>query len=205
MTRIVIVDDHPVYRRGLAFLLTTAGHEIVGEAASGTEALAVVARCHPELVILDLGLPELHGTRVAGALRAERPDLAIVIVTMFEDAATVEEAMSAGADAYLVKDSAPDLILAAIAAVAQGATVFSPGIRRSASDAPARSGLDRWGFTAREREVADLLTHGLLNRTIAARLGINEKTVANYIVAVRMKLGATDRHDAARILREANP
>jgi len=201
MTRILVVDDHPVFRRGLVFLLQTAGHEIAGEAASGSEALDAVRATAPELVVLDLGLPELHGTRVAAALRAEHPGIRIVVVTMYDDDASIAQTLETGVDGYVLKDAPPEQILAAIDAAVSGARVLGSGVplpRTSAAPDP----LAGHRFTARERAVAELLVHGLGNRAIAERLGVSEKTVANYVVAVRLKLGAESRYDAARILRE---
>lgn len=203
MSRILIVDDHPVFRRGLAFLLRSEGHEIVGEAASGTEAIAAAAELAPELVLLDLGLPELHGAHVAARLRVDHPGLRIVVITMFDDDRSVQRAMDAGADAYVLKDAPPEQILAAITAVESGARVLGGGVRMSAPAEPARPAvIESAGLTGREREVAALLIHGLGNRAIGERLGVSDKTVANYVAALRLKLGAASRRDAARILRE---
>lgn len=200
MTAILIVDDHPVFRRGLRFLLGTAGHEVVGEAASGTEAVEAVRQLDPELVVLDLALPELHGSRVAELLRAERPGIRIVVMTMYDDDESVSRAIGAGVDGYILKDAPPEQLLAAIDAATAGARVLGAGVRLPASS-PARTD-DRWAFTSRERAVADLLVHGLGNRAIGERLGVSEKTVANYVAAVRLKLGAESRYEAARMLRE---
>lgn len=201
MTRILVVDDHPVFRRGLIFLLETTGHEVVGEAASGTEALTAVRELMPELVVLDMGLPELHGTRVAASIRAEYPDIRIVAVTMYDDEGTVAQALEAGVDGYVLKEAAPEQILAAIEAARSGARVLGSGVVMP-STPQAQEATSRHGFTAREREVAEMLIHGLSNGRIAERLGLREKTVANYVVSVRQKLGAESRYDAARILRE---
>lgn len=201
MTRILVVDDHPVFRRGLVFLLQTAGHEVVGEAASGSEALTAARETAPDLVVLDLGLPELHGSRVAATLRAEHDGIRIVVVTMYDDDASVAQALDAGVDGYVLKDAPPEQILAAIDAAVSGARVLGSGVdlpRIPSSPDP----IARHGFTARERAVAELLVHGLGNRAIAERLGVSEKTVANYVVTVRLKLGAETRYEAARILRE---
>lgn len=201
MTRILIVDDHPVFRRGLAFLLETTGHEVVGEAASGTEALTAVRELRPELVVLDMGLPELHGARVAASIRTEYPHVRIVAVTMYDDESTITQALEAGVDGYVLKDAAPEQILAAIEAAKCGARMLGSGVAMPPIP-HTHEAISRHGFTTREREVAEMLTHGLSNRTIAGRLGVSEKTVANYVVSVRQKMGAASRYDAARMLRE---
>ncbi|GAA2972463.1 DNA-binding NarL/FixJ family response regulator [Microbacterium terrae] len=206
MTRVLIIDDHPVFRRGLAFLLSTSGHEVVGEAASGAEVLEAVRAHRPDLVILDLGLPELHGSAVAGRLRAESPQVKIIVVTMYDDNASIERALDAGVDGYVLKDAAPEQILAAIDAAMAGARILGSGVR---IQAPTTSHRDetakRYRLTARESDVADLLRHGLGNQAIGERLGISEKTIANYVANIRVKLDATSRYDAARKLREELP
>lgn len=171
---------------------------MVGEAASGTEAVEAARETRPELVVLDLGLPELHGTLAMGRILAERPDTRIVVLTMFDDDATVHDALDTGAAGYVLKDAPPDQILAALRAAVTGARLIGTGVRLP-SERPAP---DPDGFTERERDIARLLVHGLGNRAIAERLGLAEKTVANYVAGLRLKLGATSRHDAARILRE---
>ncbi|MDM4762562.1 response regulator transcription factor [Galbitalea sp. SE-J8] len=201
MTRVLLVDDHPLFRRGLAYLLSGEGFEIVGEAASGTEAVEAARELAPDLVVLDLGLPELHGIRAMGRILAESPGVRVVVLTMFDDDSTVRETLDAGADGYVLKDAPPSEILAALHATETGARLIGSGVTLPSSvdhGAPRESD----GLTERERDVAALLTHGLGNRAIAARLGISDKTVANYVAALRLKLGAASRHDAARMLRE---
>lgn len=201
MTRILVVDDHPVFRRGLVFLLQTAGHEVVGEAASGSEAIDAVRELNPDLMILDLGLPELHGSRVAARVRAEYPGIRIVVVTMYADDASIAQSLDAGVDGYILKDAPPEQLLAAIDAAVSGARVLGSGVGVPQRAAPVDP-LARHGFTIRELAVARLLAHGLGNRAIGERLGISEKTVANYVATVRLKLGAESRYAAARMLRE---
>lgn len=116
MIRVLQVDDHPVFRRGLAYLLQSEGLEVVGEAASGTEAIEVARELQPDLIVLDLGLPELHGTLAMGRILAERPGTRIVVVTVFDDAGAVRDALTAGAAGHVLKDAPPDQILAALQA-----------------------------------------------------------------------------------------
>lgn len=208
MTRILIVDDHPVFRRGLAFLLSSSGYEIAGEATSGAEAIEAIRERSPDVVLLDLGLPELHGSAVASRVRAELPGIRIVVVTMHDDEASISRALEAGVDAYVLKDAPPEQILAAVEAVASGARLLGSGVAlprtspAAGGDAlPSPSTLIA-PLTARERAVAVLLREGLTNRTIAARLGVADKTVANYVASIRFKLGASSRYEAARLLRE---
>ena len=202
MIRILIVDDHPVFRRGLSFLLSTAGHDVIGEAASGSEAIEAAETLRPDLVVLDLGLPELHGTHVAARLTAVHPDIRILVLTMYDDDQSVRRSLDAGVAGYILKDAPPEQILAAIDAAAQGARVIGSGIGLPTGSAPTRAPLNRYAFTTREHAVAELLVKGLRNRAIAERLGISEKTAANYVASVRLKVGAPTRYEAARLLRE---
>lgn len=202
MSGILLVDDHPVFRRGLAFLLSTAGYDIVGEASSGTEAIDAVRELAPDLVVLDLGLPELHGIHVAERLLAAQPALPVLVVEMYDDDQSVRRALDVGVAGYVLKDASPEQMLAAIGAALAGMRVLGTGVAVPVGDSPAAAPGAAHGFTPRESAVARLLTAGLGNRAIGERLGISEKTAANYVAAVRLKIGATSRFDAARLLRE---
>ena len=201
MTTVLLVDDHPVYRRGLGVLLRAAGFDVVGEAASGLEAIAVVATHRPDVVLMDLGMPELGGTAATERILAEYPATRVVVVTMFGDEESVRAALAAGAVGYVLKDSPPAQVEAAVVAAASGARLLGPGVPFPAATPAATQPEAFRLLTARERDVAALLAKGLSNRTIGERLGVSDKTVANYVAGLRLKLGAVDRHDAARIVR----
>lgn len=205
MTRLVVVDDHPVFRKGLVALLRASDLEVVGEAGSGIEALAVVADTDPDVVLMDVTMPDLGGIEATERLLAEHPSLRVVVITLHEDEATVAQALRAGASAYVTKQSAPEQILAAIAAAESGALWLGPGVPR-----PLTGGLSAAmtttalpGLTARETVIAELIGKGLANPAIAERLHLSVKTVANYVSIVMLKLGADDRAEAARIVRAA--
>lgn len=205
MTRLVVVDDHPVFRKGLVALLRASDLEVVGEAGSGIEALAVVADTDPDVVLMDVTMPDLGGIEATERLLAEHPSLRVVVITLHEDEATVAQALRAGASAYVTKQSAPEQILAAIAAAESGALWLGPGVPR-----PLAGGLSAAmtttalpGLTARETVIAELIGKGLANPAIAERLHLSVKTVANYVSIVMLKLGADDRAEAARIVRAA--
>ena len=204
MTTVVVVDDHPVFRRGLVGLLTASGHEVVGQARGGLEALEVVAQARPQVVLMDLSMPEGDGFEATARITAEHPDIAVVVVTLFSDEASVARALHAGAAGYLGKHAEPEHLIAAVEAASSGALWIGRGVERPAF--ATRSGSEQaalpGGLTARELVVADLLARGLANPTIAARLGLSTKTVANYVSAILLKLGATDRVDAARMIRD---
>lgn len=201
MSRIVVVDDHPVFRKGLVALLRASDHEVVGEAASGLEALAAVADTAPEVVLMDVSMPELGGLEATERLVAASPELKVVVITLFDDEATVRRALEAGASAYVTKQSSPEQILAAIEAARAGALWLGAGVPRPLSRPAESSALSHLGLTAREAAVAELLGKGLSNPIIAERLHLSVKTVANYVSIVALKLGAADRADAARLIR----
>ncbi|MFJ2034289.1 response regulator [Streptosporangium sp. NPDC087985] len=206
MTRVVIVDDHPVFRRGLAALLKASGLQVAGEAASAAEAVAVVDAVAPDVVLMDLGLPDMSGITVTAQITARHPEVRVVVITMYNDGVTVHRALEAGAAGFVTKDALPAQIIAAIRAAESGATMLGPGVPLPSLEAPAMddepSGYQ--SLTERERAIARLLAQGLPNPIIAERLGLSSKTVANYVSNVVLKLQAEDRHDAARLMRRGD-
>jgi len=202
MTEVLVVDDHPLFRRGLIALLKASGYTVVGEAASGTEAVALARQTSPDLILMDLGLPDIPGQEAIARILAESPRIRIVVISMFDDDASVRRALDAGALGYVVKDAPTEQVLAAVHAAEMGASLIGSGISRPAPSTPAVPTVYS-GLAPRERSVAELLAQGLTNRLIAERLGIGEKTVSNYVSTVLLKLGAADRYDAARRIRES--
>lgn len=204
MTTVLIVDDHPVFRRGLAALLRASGIDVVGEAANAEEAVSRAAELAPDVVLMDLGLPDRHGLDATRRILDARPDARIVVVTMFDDDDTVATALAVGAIGYVVKDSAPEQIVTAVRAAELGASLLSAGLQRPALAPRAPHDLaDQAGLTRREAAVLGLLAEGLSNTAIAQRLSLSNKTIANYVSTVLVKLGARDRRDAERMVREA--
>lgn len=201
MSRIVVVDDHPVFRKGLVALLRAEGHDVVGEAADGVEAVAVVAAEHPDVVLMDLSMPLRDGFETTGHIAARHPDTKVVVITLFDDEASVVRALEAGAAAYVSKQANPDQITGAIDAVLRGAMWLGAGVARPQLSPAATEALP--SLTPREAVIADLLSRGLTNPMMAERLCLSTKTVANYVSAVMLKLGAADRDEAARVVREA--
>ncbi|HET8598702.1 MAG TPA: response regulator transcription factor [Segeticoccus sp.] len=200
MTRVIVVEDHPLFRASLVTLLQTSSYDVVGEAASAAEAIDLASATRPDLAIVDLGLPDAPGQQAISRMCAELPQLRVVVLSMYEDPVTVQQALDAGALGYVLKDAPPAEVVAAIKATELGASVLGAGLARSRTHPePAAPPTD--GLTPRERAVADLIARGLPNRLIAERLNVSQKTVANYVSAVLLKLGAIDRHDAARIYR----
>ena len=201
MSRIVVVDDHPVFRKGLIALLRAEGHDVVAEASDGVEAVAVVAAELPHVVLMDLSMPLRDGFEATAHITAAHPNTKVVVITLFDDEASVLQALQAGASGYVSKQADPDQITGAVDAVIRGAMWLGAGVARPALSSARTESLP--GLTPREAMIANLLSRGLTNPMIAERLCLSTKTVANYVSTVMLKLGAADRAEAARIVREA--
>lgn len=209
--RILIADDHPVFRNGLRLLLESVpGLEVVGQAATGDEAVAQAAGVQPDVILMDLQMPGLHGVEATRQILYESPHIGVLVVTMFADDHSVFAAIRAGARGYVLKDAAEEDLLRAINAVGRGEAIFSPAIARRliAFFAEQRSGapLPPRVFpelSEREREVLDLIAQGAGNAEIAQRLVVSPKTVRNHISNIFSKLQVTDRAQAIVRAREA--
>jgi DNA-binding NarL/FixJ family response regulator len=206
MTRVVIADDHPVFLEGLRALLAgTTGLEVVGRATTAAEVLDTVARVQPDVVVLDLNMPGPGGIPTIRGLRTRTPSARILILTMYDDDELVFDAVRAGALGYVLKGADPDEVILAVQTVAQGEAVFGAGLARRLAEWFARSSppdpFDQ--LTPREREVLELLAHGLRNAAIAQRLGISLKTVRNVVSSVLTKLQVPDRESATQRARAA--
>lgn len=199
MSGVVVVDDHPVFRKGLIALLRASGFQVVGEAADGLEAIDVVRAERPELVLMDLGLPGLDGIGATERIVAELPQTCIVVITLYDDEQSVSAALAAGASGYVLKQASPEEILAAVRAALAGALWVGTGAARP--HFVERTVPPDVGLTPREVAIAELMSSGLTNPAIAERLGLSSKTVANYVSIVMLKLGASDRREAAQIVR----
>ena len=205
--RILIADDHPVFRFGLRVLLQgEPDMEVVGEATTGREAVDMARELQPNVVLMDLNMPELNGIEATRSIRSVNPDIAVLVITMFDDD-TVFVAMRAGARGYLLKGAEGEETLRAVRAVASGEAIFSPAIAdrmiRYFAHAPVQpSQIAFPELTEREREVLTLIAQGLTNRAIAARLVLSEKTVRNHVSNIFAKLQVADRAEA--IIRARN-
>lgn len=204
--RVVIVDDHPLFREGLSAVLGDADMDVVGQASTGEEALEMVARTDPDVVLMDLHMPGIGGVEATRQLLAERPHVAVLVLTMMTDDATIAAALRAGARGYLLKEAEPQEIMRAITSVAAGNAVFGAGIADRVL-LKASTGGDRVpalpGLTEREEEVLDLVAKGLTNDAIARRLYLSDKTVRNYVSTLFTKLGVSDRAAAVAKARDA--
>jgi DNA-binding NarL/FixJ family response regulator len=214
--RIVIADDQASVREGLVLLLGGLPDiEVVGAAADGEQALALVAEHHPDAILLDLHMPVLDGIGATRRLSAERPEVAVVVLTTFADDASVLDALQAGARSYLTKDSDRAEIARALHAAAGGLAVFdarahaallaaatSPHRGPEPAHAPAAAPPD--GLTVREAEILSLMAQGLTNPEIAARLFLSSHTVKTHISRIFAKTGSRDRVAAIGYARRHN-
>jgi len=205
--RVVAADDHPMVRDGLRALLgSLPGMDLVGEAATGREAVRAAVTGRPDVLVMDLHMPELDGVAATAELGRVAPEVAVLVLTMLDDDESVFAAMRAGARGYLVKGAGQAEIVRAITAVSSGEVIFGPGVARQvlayfAAPRPARISFPE--LTPRERQVLDLVAAGLPNAVIAARLGLSAKTVGNHTSAIFAKLQVADRAEAIVRAREA--
>ncbi len=207
--RIAIADDHPLVRSGLRALLMAAEDlEVVGEAATGEEAVALAASLHPDVMVMDLRMPGINGIEATRRIVQANPQIRILVVTLFEDDDSVFAALRAGARGYILKDANEVEVLRAIRAVSSGDAIFSATIAQRlinffASPRPAQAALPFPDLTDREREILTLITQGRRNAEIAQSLVITTKTVRNYISSIFSKLQVADRAQAIIRAREA--
>jgi len=197
--RVLLVDDHPVVRSGIHGLLEKAMDiEIVGEASSGEEALHLVEETHPDVLLLDMELPDIQGTQVARQIQQLHPKVKIMALSAHDDSVYVRELLEMGAAGYLMKEEAPELIIEAVRGVAQGEQGWvSRRIAAQIASWVQAGGLDKMDLTLREKEVLRLVVQGKTNQAIAVQLAISEKTVEKYVRAIFNKLNVTSRVEAA--------
>jgi DNA-binding NarL/FixJ family response regulator len=195
--RVAIADDHRVVRVGLEQLLGTFdGVEIVGAASGGEEAVQLCADAAPDVLLLDLSMPDLDGVEVTKRVRSGTPATRVVVFTSFSDRERIVQALDAGAIGYLLKDAEPAEIELAIAAAARGEAPLAPKAAAALLQGPV-SRSSEVELTAREREVLILVNEGLANKQIARRLGISEKTVKGHLTNLFQRIGVSDRTQAA--------
>ncbi|MDP9475811.1 MAG: response regulator transcription factor [Actinomycetota bacterium] len=207
--RVLIADDHPLFRDGMRGLLATQPDmEVAGEATTGEEAVRLAGELHPDVVLMDVKMPGGGGIEATRRLLAAEPGARVLVVTMFEDDATVFTAMRAGARGYVLKDDDKDDVLGAIRTVGRGGAVFGPGVAARLTDflTTARPAVPKESFptlTEREREMLHLVAKGASNVEISRLLALSPKTVANYVSNILHKLRVADRKEAALRAREA--
>ncbi len=193
--RIVLAEDHRIVREGVRALLASREDlEVVGEAEDGPTAIEATLRLRPDVVLMDLGLPRLHGTAAIAEIRSRSPETRVLVLSMHSGEDYVRSAIRAGANGYLLKGSGLDDLVAAIKAVAAGEAFFSPAVARVLLDdaRPRSGGPAADALTEREREVLRLVAEGNSSREIAGRLGLSAKTVEGHRSRIMSKLGIRD-------------
>jgi two-component system response regulator DevR len=202
--RVLIVDDHPVVRIGLTTLLTTLpGARVVGEAARVSEAIAQARRLTPDVVLMDVRLPDGDGIEALRVIRAEQPSVAVLMFTAYADEDLVVAAIAAGAAGYLLKQSEPERLFEAIRTVATGGSVLDAVVTRAILEwvqRPVEGSGDVAGLTQQEQRILPLLGEGKTNREIARSVGLTENTVKTYVSAILRKLGLSRRGQVSAFL-----
>jgi DNA-binding NarL/FixJ family response regulator len=202
VTRILIVDDHEIVRRGVRALLESEpGLTICGEAGDGREAVAKAAELHPDLVLLDVGLPELNGLEVTRQLRALLPSVKILVLTVFEADRLVEDLLAAGVNGYVLKSEAGLALIHAVNTISKGHNFFTQRLRQPIdAGGHARAGAARGAvrLTPREREVLQLLAEGKSNKEVGTVLRISTKTAETHRARIMAKLGLHSMADVVR-------
>lgn len=202
MIRVLIVDDHAVVRTGLRQLLATADDiDVVGEAADGTTVLDAVEQLRPDLVLMDLSMPDVDGVQATRLIKAAYPHVHVVVLTSFGDQTRILAALESGADGYLLKHSEPQQIIDAVRSTVSGGASLDPHAARVLLSARSLGG-QAATMTSRERQVLRLVVDGLANKQIARRLDISERTVKAHLTNVFQRLGVRDRTQAALWARE---
>jgi DNA-binding NarL/FixJ family response regulator len=200
---VLVVDDHAMVRKGLVALLSAAeGLDVVGQAANGREAVVQAEALAPDVVLMDLQMPEMDGvsaTREITALGLAQ----VLVLTSFSDAERIVDALDAGAVGYMLKDAEPDDLIGAVRSVARGDSPLHPRVARQLLTARSRPPTGP-SLTARERQVLELVRDGLANKQIARRLGISERTVKAHLTSVFSAIGVSDR-TAAALWAERHP
>jgi DNA-binding NarL/FixJ family response regulator len=205
MIRVAVVDDHTLVLAGLeALLATTDDIELVGSATTADGARRIAVTDSPDVLVLDINLPDGSGIDVVRTLRCTAPGVAVLMLTMYADDQSVLAAMRAGARGYVLKSADPEDVLRAIRSVAHGGAVLGPGVAAHALEVFAAAAQTQAfpGLTTRERDVLELIAQGLGNATIAQRLGMAPKTVSNHVTSIFAKLGVSDRPSAIITARD---
>ena len=208
--RILVAEDHPLFRKGMISLLSSVPEfEVVGEAATGEEAVARAAQLQPDVILMDLQMPEVNGIEATRRILQHDPGVRILVVTLFEDEESVFMALRAGARGYVLKDADEEEVVLSIRAVGRGEAIFSPAIATRvlayfAASPPGGAPPQVFPtLTDREREILDLIARGHPNPSIARELSLSTKTVGNYVSNIFTKLQVADRAQAIIRAREA--
>lgn len=199
--RVLIADDHPIVREGLRTILGfQEGVEVVGEASDGQEVVALAESLTPDVILMDIRMSKLDGVKATARIKAQNPQIGVIVLTNYDDDRYVFEGIEAGASGYLLKDVTSDDLVEAIRRVAQGESLMAPSVLRKVLDEFAHRSEEREqpheGLTPRELEILQALARGLKNEKIAKELFITEKTVKSHLGSIFSKLGVNDRSQA---------
>jgi DNA-binding NarL/FixJ family response regulator len=197
MIRVLLVDDHQLLRDSLKSLLNAhVGIDVVGTAGDGAEALEAAAKSQPDVVLMDLSMPRIGGVEATRLLLQQQPGVQVVILTSSPDQELIFDSVQAGAVGYLLKDAAPETVVAAVRSAAAGESPLDGRVARTLLTQHGRPAAGA-NLTDREREVLRLVARGLANKQIARHLGITERTVKAHLTSAFQRIGATDRTQAA--------
>jgi len=203
--RVLMVDDHAMMRIGLAtFLQAFDDLELVGEASDGIEALELCDRLQPDVVLMDLVMPEMDGVTATRVIRQKYPHIQVIALTSFEEAELVHGVLQAGAIGYLLKDVSAEKLAEAIRAAMEGKPSLAPEAARILIEAATRSSAPVFQLTDREREVLALMAEGLNNTEIAKRLVVSQSTIKSHVSSILSKLGVNSRTEAVAIALQKN-
>ncbi len=198
--RVLIADDHPIVRQGIVTVVSRErGIEVVGEASNGHEAVEMTASLEPDIVLMDMKMPEMDGVEATARITDTAPNAAVIILTTFDTDDYIFRGLKAGARGYLLKDSPPSELIGAIRTVHSGESMIEPRVAGRLLDQFIRSSSEdasQDSLSPRETEVVRLMASGATNKEIAARLNIGESTVKTHIVHLFTKLGVNDRTGA---------
>jgi NarL family two-component system response regulator LiaR len=198
--RVMLVDDHTMVRKGLATFLKVFDYlELVGEAENGEDAIKLCGEVLPDVVLMDMVMPDMDGATATALIRQKHPQVQILVLTSFKEGDLIKKALEAGAIGYLLKDVSADDLARAIRAAHVGRATLSPEAAQSlveTTNLPPAPGLD---LTEREREVLALLIEGLSNTQIAARLGVSSSTIKSHVSNILSKLGVASRTEAVTL------
>ena len=201
-TRVILVDDHAVFRSGLRDLLARHGFDVVGEAATGEEAVAFASNAAPDVVVIDVSMSGLDGIQATREIKAASPDVQVLMLSASADDDDVDAAICAGASGFVLKDSTVDEIVGAVTAVGRGRSVLSPLVTgrlldRMRTDREVDERAANAELTDRERQVLRLIVRGMDNAQIATELAISSQTVKSHVSHLLAKLGVENRLQAA--------
>jgi DNA-binding NarL/FixJ family response regulator len=208
--KVLIVDDHPLFRKGMSALLDSMpGIQVIGEAQNGQQAVEMAANLKPDMVLMDLQMPNGSGLSATRELTRTSPDVRILVVTLFEDDESIFAALKAGARGYILKDAEEEEMMRAIRSVGEGEAIFSPAIASRLMDYFSEAHRQQVPsavfpeLTERERQVLTLIARGDSNTAIASELTVSIKTVRNHVSNIYSKLQVTDRAQAVIRARDA--